>query len=77
MPINQPRPTTDVVVVFDLMRDAARHLIAQYTSDAIDSTLSPDSIAAIRAIRKQVTAVDPFDADAQRQLTEQFRARLR
>lgn len=70
------RQTTDRVVVYDLMREAASQLIAQFTARPASASLSPEAIAAIRAIRAQVAAVEPTDIESQRKLTGELRARL-
>lgn len=66
----------DPVVTYDLMREAASHVIAQYAGRAVDGWLAEADIAAVRGIRAQVEAIDPQDIEAQRQLTEELRARL-
>ncbi len=70
------RETTDRVVVYDLMREAASQLIAQFTARPANASPSPEAIAAIRAIRAQVAAVEPTDTESQRKLTAELRARL-
>jgi sugar (pentulose or hexulose) kinase len=64
------------VVVYDLMREAASQLIAQFTARPANVPPSAEAIAAIRAIRAQVAAVEPMDTETQRKLTAELRARL-
>lgn len=72
----QTGTTTDPVVVYDLLREAATQLVAQYARRADHGVLGAEDIAAIRAIRADVSATDPSDIDAQRKLTAELRARL-
>lgn len=69
--------TDDPVVVYDLMREAANRLVAEYAAQRTDAGLPAAARDEIRRIRQQVASVDPEDMDAQRRLTDELWARVR
>ena len=70
----QPR---DPVVIYNVMRDAARHVMAVYASQVTIGGIEDPSIQKLRAIMLEAEAVDPHDEDAQIKATESFRALYR
>jgi hypothetical protein len=75
MPNVRLHETSDPVVVYDLMREAANRLIARYAGRRTAEGLAASDIAEIRAIRAHVAAVNPADVEAQRRVTAELRIR--
>lgn len=64
--------STDLVVTYDIMREAATRLRGLYAQEIGEGGPTDPAIVKMREIRAEVEAVDPRDIEAQRSMTEKL-----
>lgn len=71
-----PPPTTDPVVIYDILIEAQTRLYARFAAQhpTLDPSDSEQVVEFGMQLDERVDALDVDDLDAQRRLTEQFKA---
>ena len=64
----------DVVATYDVMREAAVRLMAEYAQRVTVGGSDDEALAAMRAVRARARAVDTHSIPAQLEATADFRA---